>query len=469
MNGSAIVILDLGKSFSKLTVLGRDGGVIAHRAHANRVRQMERYRALDEDGIADWLANTLSEFAATTPIGAIIPIGHGAAAAIVRNGVLACPPLDYEDPLPDHLRAGYDEQRDSYALTGSPTLPLGLNLGAQLHALEALDPDILSGSTILPWPQYWGWRLSGVASCEVTSLGCHSDLWRPCDRRPSALSEKRGWNARLAPVRHARDRLGILMPEFARRTGLGPDVAVHTGLHDSNAALLAARDTLQAGPGVEMTVLSTGTWFVAMRSPAHEDCVDLATLAEGRDVLVNVDVDARPIPSARAMLGREVELLGGSDSAAIDRPAAQQGMIAALPAILATGAMILPTAVPGVGPFPNGAGGWIARPQTEIERAATVALYAAMVSRETLALVGATGQVLVEGRFARCEIFVRALASLMPTVRIWVAASGSDIALAAGRLIDPGLLPPVSPRLAAPLDLSLEAYHASWTKRIEPA
>ena len=27
------------------------------------------------------------------------------------------------------------------------------------------------------YPQYWAYRLTGVLANEVTSLGCHTDLW----------------------------------------------------------------------------------------------------------------------------------------------------------------------------------------------------------------------------------------------------------------------------------------------------
>lgn len=29
------------------------------------------------------------------------------------------------------------------------------------------------------YPQYWALRLTGIAANEVTSLGCHTDLWNP--------------------------------------------------------------------------------------------------------------------------------------------------------------------------------------------------------------------------------------------------------------------------------------------------
>src|SRR5205823_7307681 len=137
----------------------------------------------------------------------------------------------YEEPIPAQVRRAYDAERDAFQLTGSPALPAGLNLGAQLYYLETLQPDLLDdGATILPWPQYWAWRLSGVAASEATSLGCHTDLWRPASHEPSDLARRRGWADRLPPLRRAGEALGPLTAEWASRTGLPPTVQVYCGL-----------------------------------------------------------------------------------------------------------------------------------------------------------------------------------------------------------------------------------------------
>ena len=44
------------------------------------------------------------------------------------------------------------------------------------------------------YPQYWAYRLTGVLANEVTSLGCHTDLW---DYRAGDFSTP-GRQARLA-------------------------------------------------------------------------------------------------------------------------------------------------------------------------------------------------------------------------------------------------------------------------------
>ncbi len=236
------IVLDVGKTLAKLSLWTEGEKPIERRTRQNVRVITEGYRALDVAGIEEWMAGVLSEFAQLAAVERIIPIAHGSAAAIVRDGALVCAPIDYEDPVPAAERRRYDLERDGFAMTGSPPLPGGLNLGVQLHRLEQLHPGLFkSGTTILPWPQYWAWVLSGVAASEVTSLGCHSDLWRPIEGAPSALSRVRGWADRFAPFRRADEVLGTLSPAWAARTGLSTSARIHCGLHDSNAALLAAR------------------------------------------------------------------------------------------------------------------------------------------------------------------------------------------------------------------------------------
>jgi sugar (pentulose or hexulose) kinase len=467
MSGGLVLVLDIGKTLAKLSLWSRDGVMIARSTRPNDRHDAGRYVALDAAGIEAWMAETLTEFAGHGRIEAIVPVGHGAAAAIIRDGKLACPPLDYEEAIPASERALYDADRDAFADTGSPALPDGLNLGAQIHHLERLHPDLLSGDAqILTWPQYWAWRLCGVAASEVTSLGCHTDLWRPRDGRPSELARKRGWAQRLAPLARAGDVLGTLSSEWSARTGLPSDVKVYCGLHDSNAALLAARGFSQIAES-DSTVVSTGTWFVAMRSPADDRSVNLSALSEARDCLVNVDAYGKLIPSARFMGGREIETLTGVDTRRIDIKPDQPALVAAVADIVASGARVLPTFAPGFGPFAQHRGRWIDMPLDQACRRAAVSLYAALVADTSLDLIGARDTILVEGRFAEAEVFVRGLASLRPDCQVYVSNAHNDVSYGALRLIDPGLRPASALVRVKPLEVSLAAYRDQWRRDVE--
>jgi sugar (pentulose or hexulose) kinase len=428
--GPLIVVLDVGKTVSKLTLWSESGTLVARETRVNERANAGTYPALDIFGIELWLMRTLMRFAKLGRVRAIFPVAHGAAAVIVRDGRVACPPIDYEHDVGVRDRLAYDVQRDQFEATGSPALPGCLNLGRQLHFLEGAVPGILrSGATILLWPQYWAWLLSGIAASEV-SLGCHSDLWQPAIDGPSELATARGWAKRLPRRARAYDVLGTLKPQWAKRTGLPLDVEVFCGIHDSNAALLAARGFPEIKDS-EVTVISTGTWFIAMRSLEGGATVDIPPLSEERDCLLNVDAFGRVVPSARFMGGREIETLMSENGRRIDSKLDQAAFLEAVPAVLRSGTRVLPTFAPGVGPFPHHRGRWINPPATTALKGAAVSLYAALVADSLLELIGGKKRIIVEGRFARAEVFVRALAALRPDDAIYTSHAHNDVAFGA--------------------------------------
>jgi sugar (pentulose or hexulose) kinase len=455
--GFAIVV-DIGKTLSKVSLWSRDGRLVDRQVRPNATVEHDGLRRLDAEGIADWLLQTLPRFR-EHPVEFIVPVGHGAGVVALRDGVLAFAPLDYEQELPADIAAAYRAERDPFAVTGSPALPCGLNFGAQLALIKARYPAALDGATLVPWAQYWAWWLSGAAVSEVTSLGCHSDLWAPGLGRFSPLAERRGWADKFAPLARAGETIGTLRPELAEATGLPATAQVLAGLHDSNAALLAARGFAEIAAN-EATVLSTGTWFIAMR--LADEVVKLGELPEARDCLVNVDAYGRPVPSARFMGGREIESVIGIDTRRVDIKPDQPALLKAVPGLLASGAMLLPTLAPGNGPFPDARRQWIAEPDDWFARRAAVCLYAALVADTSLDLIGSKERILVEGRFAEAEVFVRALAALRPDTAVYTANAHNDVSFGALRLIDSTLSPQGKLVRVTPLDGDLAGYRARW-------
>jgi sugar (pentulose or hexulose) kinase len=460
-HGFAIVV-DVGKTLSKVSLWSRDGQMLDRRARPNAEVSVDGIRRLDVAGIADFVETALASHAAH-PVEYIVPVGHGAAVAALQGDALAFAPLDYEQPLPQKVLEVYRAQRDPFALTGSPALPDGLNFGAQLFWLDELHPAAMAGTTLLPWAQYWAWHLSGKAVSEVTSLGCHSDLWCPVSADYSPLAKRRGWAEQFAPLARAGDVVGTLRSDLAARTGLSPAVKVLAGLHDSNAALLAARGFDEIADH-DATVLSTGTWFIAMRFV--RGTVDTTALPEARDCLVNVDAYGHPVPSARFMGGREIESVIGIDTRRVDIKPDQPALLGAVSQVIADEAMLLPTLAPGCGPFPDSPGRWIAEPANWLEKRAAMCLYAALVADNALDQIGSCGRLLVEGRFAEADVFVRALAALRPEMPVYTTNAHNDVAFGALRLIDSALKPQRELARAPQLEFDLAGYRARWREQI---
>ena len=460
MPQDCIAVLDVGKTLAKLSLWSPDMQQIERRTRPNASGTAGGYPCLDGGGIAAWLEEALKDLARKGRIAAIVPVAHGAACAIVDENGLCLAPLDYEAEPPPEIRERYLKLRDPFRLTGSPSLAAGLNLGTQLFWLDTIAPEKARRGTIVTWPQYWAWLLSGVAATEVTSLGCHTDLWLPAEGRPSPLAVSQGWAARFAPLHRAADMLGRITPEWRRRCGLPEDCKVVCGIHDSNADLLAARLYPEVG-NRELTVLSTGTWFVAMRSVAPGTKPDLASLAEDRDCLVNVDAFGSPVPSSRFMGGREVELIVQADH--VD-PSAHAGALLSLAAgLVEKRVFALPSFQKGVGPYPQRTGGWKGgRPDDAMERRAAAGLYLALMANTALGLIGSRERLVVEGRFAGDPLFTRALASLRPEQAVYISEMQDTLPLGAMRLVDPGAVPHASLERVSPLDFDLREYAEEW-------
>ncbi len=441
----AVAVLDVGKTHAKLSLIGRDGAILAVRSRANATPTADGRPVLDAEGIEAWALATLGELGREADLAAIVPVGHGAAAALVEGDGLAAPVMDYEAQPPQELARAYEAERDGFAVTGSPRLQRGLNLGMQLYWQEQLYPDLWPRrARALLWPQYWAWRLCGEVAAEVSSLGCHSDLWRPHEHAYSALAKRRGWADRFGPMTPAGSRLGPARGDLARGR-----VDVLCGVHDSNASLHAVRSYPEVA-GRPFTLVSTGTWFVAFRTGK-------AGWAEPeRGGLTNVDVAGEPVQSARFMGGREYMAVVGEDLGVEPGPAEVR-------ALVERGVSTQPSFDYGGGPYPRGPGAISGSPATPAERAALGSLHLAMMTRAELDVVGAEGPVVIEGRFARDAVFPAALASLRAPDRVYACPQGGDgVALGAARLVWPDLTPAVGLAPVEPLPVDIDDYATSW-------
>ena len=408
-----IAVIDIGKTNAKVVVLDAGTGAeIAAVRTANSVLKSGPYPHYDTDGLWDFIISALKGFVRAPGFDAISITTHGASAVMLSAaGSLAMPVLDYEHGYPQAIQNAYSQLRPKFAETFSPGLSVGLNVGAQIHYMKSTFPaDFAHVATILTYPQYWAFRLTGVASNEVTSLGCHTDLWNPTTQSYSSLVDALGIRGLMAPIRSAFDALGPVLPALAADMGLTKPVPVYCGIHDSNASLLPHLVENEA----PFAVVSTGTWVISFSVGGDLDHLDPA-----RDTLANVDAFGRTVPSARFMGGREFEIL-----AAEIGTASSDAVEAAIEAVIERGLMLLPNVVEGSGPFPGRRRRWIAdHAASNAERLAAVSLYLALMTEACLGLIGAKGPIFVEGPFALNHAYLKALSALTNSDVIALAGS----------------------------------------------
>ncbi len=443
-----VAVIDIGKTNAKLALV--DLATLSELVvitRPNHVLPGPPYPHFDTEGIWQFLLAGLSDFQLSHSVDAISITTHGACAALLDiHGGLAAPVLDYEHDFPPDVVAAYDALRPAFAETGSPRLAHGLNLGAQLHYLFATDPGLHARTAhIVTWPQYWAHRLTGVAATDVTSLGCHTDLWNPGAAAFSSLVDRMNIRAKIAQARRSADMLGPVLPVIAVSTGLNPDTPVACGIHDSNASLfphLLAQDQ-------PFSVVSTGTWVIVMTMGGRE-----VTLDPQRDTLINVNAFGQPVTSARFMGGREYEVIRADGHATATN--------ADLRAVLDDRLFLLPAVEPATGPFQGHQMQWTAPENTipAARRDVALSFYLALMTAECLQMTGAAGPVVVEGPFSRNRQYLDMLAAATGLL-IAPARSQTGTAIGAAMLFG-GQAPAPLPDSALPVDPAMRRYADHW-------
>jgi len=440
----ALAVFDLGKTNAKLLGFGdRSGNLLFDERTAQRSIQADGLRVLDHQPLHDWLIATLARLSEQHRLAGLMVSTHGCTFALTAGDALAAPILDYEQPVPPEIDRQFQAEAPAFAESFTPNLPGGLNVARHIYLRERLSPEMFKqADAILNYPQFWNWLLTGAKVSEISSIGCHSHLWRPREDTFSSLVDKRSWRAKFPPFRRAGDILG------EAQVG-AQSVPVHNGVHDSNAALYYYRSLGYS----DFTLISTGTWVITFNQACPLDALD-----PERDMLANVTVDRSPIPTARFMGGREYDVIAGSQ-APVSRETLQHA--------IDRGQVALPSFAAG-GPFPARQGRLKGpEPSTAEERAAIATLYVALMMDVVLDQLRSINRVVLDGGLARNQALLGTLAALRPAQNLShnVAAEGTAMGAAALALEAHGQHHVFAPQMqeANALELKgLDAYRVAW-------
>ncbi len=422
-------VLDIGKTHVKLVVV--DSGNAVANFNCKNAPIAGMYPQADVNYIWNWICETLSACSYTKEVKELIVTTHGATAALVdinsdAEDGLALPVLDYEYTGIDECIAAYQSVRPEFSETLSPALPAGLNLGKQLFWLQQQYPEqFAQADHIVMYPQYWAWRFGARLVTEVTSLGCHTDLWRPASGDYSSLVEHLAWREKMPPLAQAWDHIGVVSDKVSAQTGLSTTCKIYAGIHDSNASYLRYLEQ-DENKGSGFTVISTGTWTILMQAGG-----DPSQLANSKDTLANVDINGSAVCCARFMGGREYERicarLGGNISMAVSADDIQQA--------IAEGWMVTPDFSEGNGPF-GGQNPRLLCPEKPHAPQAIATLYCALMINQRLEDLQASGDIYIEGAFLKNPLLCALVAQLRPNQKVYLSADNTGTVMGAAALID---------------------------------
>lgn len=447
-----LAVFDLGKTNSKMFVFSPGGGILAELRQAPEWREHNGIRVLDDARLEAWMRTTLAKVVAEHGVEGVMFSGHGCTFALIADGALTHPIVDYEQEVPASVAPEIDALLPQFSETYSPRLPLGLNMGRHMLWLERAAPAALrKAHHILGYPQFWGWRFSGTPVSELSYFGCHSHLWAPLRNDFSSLVDKRGWREKMPPFVRAGAILGtadITLPSGERRA-----VAVHNGVHDSNSSLYCYR----AAGHDSFTLVSSGTWVIIFNG----DC-PLSMLDEERDMLANVSVDGVPVPTIRFMGGREFDMIRQGASPAVSETDLQ--------AAIDKGLFALPSFAAG-GPAQETEGAIAGPVSSDGERAALALLYVALMTDYCLDLIGSKNTLIVDGGLVKTGAYAEMLAELRPSQRVLSSDNPEGSAVGAATLAFEALSvkpKPVECNEVFPAKLhGLAEYRDEWRERVE--
>lgn len=252
------LIFDIGKTNKKLLLFGQNRELLYQ-------EEIVFDEITDEDGfpcddivqIENWVITKVKALVNSTgyDIEAINFATYGATLVYLdQNGKRLTPVYNYLKPLGNgidtNLYEKYGGEQEFLRKTASPALKM-LNSGLQILNLKHSRPDVFAKVySILHFPQYLSYLLSGKITSEATSIGCHTAMWNFDQMQYHQwLTDE---NISL-PV-------PIALSETTKVQIGDKKIAVGIGIHDSSASLvpyLKASDK-------NFVLVSTGTWCINM-------------------------------------------------------------------------------------------------------------------------------------------------------------------------------------------------------------
>ncbi|HKO79096.1 MAG TPA: FGGY family carbohydrate kinase, partial [Chitinophagaceae bacterium] len=293
-----IAIFDVGKTNKKLLLFDEQYKLVYEES-----KQLEEIA--DEDGFAcedvmaltDWVKNSFKRLLKEKQfeVKAVNFSAYGASFVYLDEELNVVPPLyNYLKPYsPELQKKFYNDYGGEHVVarqTASPVLG-NLNSGMQLYRLKYEKPEVFRRiKWALHLPQYLSHILSASIGSDITSIGCHTNLWDFQYNRYHEWIYKEEIAGKLPPVLSCSEIAGYSHHQ----------IPVGIGLHDSSAALIP----YLASFNEPFILLSTGTWCISLNPFNH---AQLTNNELNQDCLCYLSYEGKPVKASRLFAGYEHE------------------------------------------------------------------------------------------------------------------------------------------------------------------
>ena len=296
-----IAIFDVGKTNKKLFLFDEQYRIVFE-------KKLQFTETVDEDGdpcenleaLTEWGTNSIKELIALGEfdIKALNFSAYGASFVhIDAKGKTITPLYNYLKPFPDDLKkkfySDYGGEIPVSMVTASPVLG-NLNSGMQLYWLKYKQPKIFKKIQYsLHLPQYLSYLITGQAYSDITSIGCHTNLWNFPQHNYHEWVLREGVVDKLAPIFSSADVVDA--------RAFWKDFKVGIGLHDSSSALIPYLACFSE----PFVLISTGTWCITL-NPFNDTALTETELKQ--DCLCYMSYRGEPVKASRLFAGNEHEI-----------------------------------------------------------------------------------------------------------------------------------------------------------------
>ncbi|WP_018616481.1 FGGY-family carbohydrate kinase [Segetibacter koreensis] len=295
-----IAIFDVGKTNKKLFLFDENYKIVFERsARFNEMEDEDGFPCENVESLRSSVFDSLHEVFnnAAFEIKAINASGYGASFVNVDESGKAVTPLyNYLKPYPEDLKKQfydtYGGEKEFSYVTASPVLG-HLNSGMQLYWLKYKKPELFKRIKFsLHLPQYLSYLISGKFYSDITSVGCHTNLWNFKLNDYHEWVYKEGIIDKLAPIVPADQ---VVAAEFNSKSFFAG-----VGLHDSSAALIPYLVNFHE----PFILISTGTWCISL-NPFNNQPLTAEELE--CDCLSYMTFKGKTVKASRLFAGNEHE------------------------------------------------------------------------------------------------------------------------------------------------------------------
>ncbi|KAF2333890.1 FGGY-family carbohydrate kinase [Flavobacterium nitrogenifigens] len=295
---NVVAIFDIGKTNKKVFLFNENYKIVWEKSvNLEETTDEDGFPCEDIEVLKNWILDRLSEIKELKDyvLKAINFSTYGASFVYIdENGKVLTPLYNYLKDYPEDLKSDFYEKykgEKKFAVkTASPVLG-SLNSGMQIYRIKEQKPEIFEKvKYCLHLPQFLSFLLTNEAYADITSIGCHTNLWNFKKMKYHKWLKEEGISDKIPPIHFGKD---VIMTR--------DNLAIGVGLHDSSSAIIPYTINFTE----PFVLLSTGTWSISLNPFNNKQL----TFDESQnDCLCYMQYTEKPVKAARLFAGNEHEV-----------------------------------------------------------------------------------------------------------------------------------------------------------------